>query len=121
MAAIVTVNEGDIEHGGGSFFIVTGTIAFSGSYSATEALSFAVQNLPVTKAPKHVHIYGLAGYVYTYQRAATAPNAANGEVQVWHADYDAVADGALIEIPVAAYPAGVSGDTVRFMAVFERE
>lgn len=90
--------------------LAVGTFTASGSY-ATGGDTIAWANLAgTTKAPLIVLATGKAGYVYSYDLAAT-------KLLTFYGNYDA-ADGPLIEIPAAAYPAGVTGDVIQFVAVF---
>lgn len=54
-------------------------------------------------------VVGIAGYTYEYSKAS-------GKLLIRYNDNDAGADGPAIELPAAATPAGVTGDTVKFLA-----
>lgn len=91
----------------GSLLHVFGTITPSGSYvTGGEVPSWTA--LPTRKNPFYVHIDGKAGYVYTYDYA-------NSKVMVFQC---AAAANPMGQIPAAAYPGGVTGDTISFYAVF---
>lgn len=65
-----------------------------------------------TKTPIWVDIVGEGGYVYQYDYGA---DATAGKVKIFQ---QSAATSALTEIPAAAIPAGVSGDTIHFKAQF---
>ena len=95
----------------------TGTIAASSTYATPgDTLDLRNEFLPSSQVPVHVEIHGEAGFIYNYTPGA---DLSDGKVQTRYADYDAVADGALIEIPDAAYPAGVTGDTIRIYGILQ--
>lgn len=90
--------------------LAVGTFTASSSYSTGgDSISWA-NAAGTTKAPLFVVASGKAGYVYEYDLA-------NAKLMTFYGNYDA-ADGPLIEIPASTYPAGVSGDTITFFAVF---
>lgn len=99
----------------GKFAIMTGTIVFSGSYATGgDTLSLTGLQIPGTVAPRAVFVTGQAGYMYQY----TGTTRSNGKVKV----YVATTSGAnipLAEHTAAAYAAGVTGDTVTILVLFD--
>ena len=96
---------------------LVGTIAASSSYvTGGDTLDLSDDLLPSQEVPVAMEIHGEAGFVYNY---IPGTDLSDGKVMTRYADYDAVADGALIEIPAAAYPAGVTGDTIRAKGVIK--
>ena len=89
---------------------VTGTLAFSGNY-VTDGEVPTFPGLRSSKAiADDIRIEGIAGYKYEY-------NYANGKVLVRQS---AAASNPMSQLSAAAYPAGVTGDTVRFRASFKK-
>lgn len=88
--------------------IETGTIVFAGNYVAGGEVLSLPKPAGVQRPPTFVLIQGIAGFKYEY-------NPANAKVLVRQS---AGAAAAMAEIAVAAYPAGVTGDTVTYMAFF---
>jgi hypothetical protein len=110
MAAAVTITK-QRDFGQGMF--VFGTIVFSGNYpTGGEAMDLTTLGAKTTKQPDFVDISGKAGFVYSYDFA-------NKKVMVF-CNTAGGANGALGEHTAAAYAAGVSGDTVNFMAVMPK-
>lgn len=97
---------------------VTGTLVFSGNYvNNGDTLNFSgavMEFLRTTQHPVHVEINGIAGYDYKFNRGATP---ATGLVVVRQC---AAAGAPLAQIAAAGYPAGVTGDTVRFYAILRK-
>ena len=97
----------------GQGFVFVGSLALTGNY-ATGGIDISdfITSLPVTEAPFHMVFTGKAGYQYEYDVAAkkllirqqTDPAAAGG------------ANIPLVELAAAALPAGVTGDTIQFVA-----
>lgn len=82
--------------------LVTGTIDFDSSYpTGGEAIS-----LPLNEV-KGMLIENKAGYVFQYDRT-------NKKILAYYADYDAVADGALIQVPDTTNLSALTG--VAFLA-----
>lgn len=106
----------------GKMIHVIGTISFSGSYSTggdtfdlTASLVDArpgFTGMQTNKQPEYVDIAGKAGFVYTYDMA-------NKKIMVY-TNTAGGANNALGEHTAAAYAAGVTGDTVKFYAIFPR-
>src|SRR5574343_1122090 len=88
---------------------VVGIITASGSYSASgDTLDLSKIPGITNRKPDFVDIKGIAGYYYEY-------DAANGKV--W--DRQSAGSAApMAEISATTYPAGVSGDTIRFLAIW---
>jgi len=93
---------------------VIGTITASGNYvTGGDTLNFTNPKIKSSKVPDIVTIHGRAvGPAYLYQFVCGTTQA-NGKMIV--AD---VATGA--ELAAAPYPAGVTGDTIEFHAVFKK-
>ena len=92
----------------GSLLHVFGTITPSGSYvTGGEAPSWTA--LPTRKNPLYVHVGGKAGHNYAYDYA-------NAKIMVFQGG--AAVSNPEAQIPAAAYPGGVTGDTISFYAVF---
>ncbi len=101
----------------GKILHAIGDVTPSGSYSTGgDAFSFA--NLPEVKAqqvnpPLEVTVRGLAGYVYSYKEGN---NRDDGALFV----HESGADGsALDELGEADYPSAVTGDDIRYHALFK--
>lgn len=100
---------------GGAGFIVHGDITASGNYAAGgEVLAPALAALhPTNKEPDYVDINSQAGFVYQYNfttkkmmvRGQEPTNAGAGVM-------------ALTELAAAAYPAGITGDVISFIAIW---
>jgi len=102
--------SGTLTVGAGNY--AAGGIAFKAVLEAAlAALAFGTPGF-VDRAftIQHIIINGIAGYHYEYSKAS-------GKVLFRYADYDAGADGPLIEIPNGATPGGITGDTISFLAV----
>lgn len=65
------------------------------------------------KDPLWVDARGKAGFVYAYDKATK-------KLMTFFGDNNNAADGPLVELPAAAYPAGVTGDVIDFYAVGKR-
>ena len=91
----------------GKFYRAFGTIAASGSYATGgDALSFVgVVPVPNANKPAIVWVGGLNGYGYGY-------NKATGKIKVTTTSNTELAAG--------AYPAGITGDTIIFEALFPK-
>jgi len=104
--ALVPTLSGDWLGSIGSLRIVTGTLAFDASYpTGGEPLTPATLGLGV------IHFLIAepnSGYVFTYDYA-------NQKLLAYYADYDAVADGPLIQFPDATSLAALTA--VKFMAI----
>lgn len=81
-----------------------GTLAFSGNYVAGGEVPSGFNKPGTTKDPYEVHIVGQGTHDYKYDRAT-------GKIKVFLAG---------VEIAAAAYPAGVTGDTVRYEAEYPK-
>lgn len=97
---------------------VQGTLTASDSYATPgDTVDFSGQpDIYSAEPPVELFVQGESGFVY---RSVIGAALNNSKLKVLQADYDAAADGPLIEIPDAAYPAGVTGDTIRFYAIFK--
>ena len=99
-----------------------GTIAISASPATYQnlanggmVLNFTATGLPVQQTAQFVEIYGIAGFIYPYVPGTTA---ANGYFGIFESAGSAAA---LAELSNgASIPAGVSGDTIRFHAIFRK-
>lgn len=96
----------------GQALAVVGTLTASGNYAAGgDAPSWASSLIKSTKAPYCVFLSGIAGFVYVWDRAAG---------KVWTYTSGANAQDPLAELSAGAYPAGVTGDTITFLALFPK-
>ena len=86
-----------------------GTIAASGTYLTPrgEPLSFANPEVKSSRIPDHVEIHGQTGFDYKY-----VPNTdiTDGQMAVFLGGIEAVA---------GAYPGGVTGDIIKYHAIFK--
>jgi hypothetical protein len=122
MALAVTVNQIDAP-AGSQFVEAYGTLTFSGNYaSGGEAIAWAGlgtqgAQIPSSQAPIQVYVQsqGGSGWLYGW-------NAGTAKVQVFGQHPTNATTGiiALEELAAAAYPSGVTGDTVTFLAVFKK-
>ena len=88
--------------------MVIGAITASGSYTTGgEALALTTLS-GLNRAPAKVEIVGKAGYKYEW-------DAANAKMLTRQC---AAASNPMAEISAAAYPAGVTGDTITFTAYY---
>jgi hypothetical protein len=116
MAATATIASAKHLSKDASLEVISFPLVFSGSYvnnGDTLDLS-ALPFLGLARVPLEVRIKSLAGYVYFYDQGTTA---ANGKVRV-HVNTSAGANLPLPQHTVAAYNAGVTGDTVTCVAYF---
>lgn len=81
-----------------------GTIVFSGNYAA-DGEAVVIPKPGTTKAPYTVRISGISGHQYLYDPTTT-------KVKIL------TAPG--VELAAAAYPAGVTGDTITYDAEFPK-
>lgn len=102
--------------GGDAAYNVMGTIAISaspGTYpTGGYTLSLADPLIKASRLPLMVIVQGLAGYVYVFVPGTTI---ANGTLKVLTG---AAAQSALTEFTAGATPAAVSGDTIKFWAIW---
>jgi hypothetical protein len=95
----------------GQGVLVVGRITASGSYAASgDAVDFSTVVGLTNRRPDFVIITGIAGFIYQY-------DIANKKMWV-RCNTAGGADNALGEHSVGAYAAGVTGDTIIFMAVW---
>jgi hypothetical protein len=91
-------------------FIYTGKLTPSGNYAlGGEVVPFRGK-MPTTKQPVFVDVRGKAGYVYEYDYA-------NDKLLVRQ---EGAAAAPAVELAAAAYPAGVTGDDIRFTATYPK-
>lgn len=115
MAIAVTVSD---KWDDGKRLHAVGTLAFSGSYATGgDTLSFAGL-VPASRAPVLVQVEGMAGFHYEVNLGSAINNS---KVLVRGQEPTNATAGviALTQLAAAAYPAGVTGDTVRFYAIFK--
>ncbi len=115
MAIAVTVTD---KWDDGKRLHVIGTLAFSGNYATGgDTLSFAGK-VYASRAALAVQVQGIAGFVYEVSLGTTI---ANNLVLVRGQEPTNATAGviALTQHAAAAYVAGVTGDTVRFHAIFK--
>lgn len=116
MALAITVREKWFD---GQRLHIVGSIAATGNYaSGGDTLSFASGEIKSQKIPDHVDVHGVAGFVYEF---LDGTDNATGKLKVRGQEPTSATAGviALSEIAAAAYPAGVTGDTIRFHAIFK--
>ena len=114
MAAVITKTYGGSATGSVQVFYGTITLSVSDTYvTGGFPLNFTQAGLKATRAPIWVDIQGSSGYVYAYVPGTTA---ANGKIMVRQ---EGTAGGPAGELPAAAFPAGVAGDTINFRAEFK--
>lgn len=108
----VTVKQSGLDKLG---YEVTGKIAVGAGDYATggNTLSFALSDIKAQRLPEIVEIMGQAGFKYEYAPGTTN---ANGKMLIRQ---QSAATSALTELPAAAMPAGVTGDTIVFRAVWK--
>jgi hypothetical protein len=95
----------------GQGIIISGTLTASGSYAASgDALDFSTVSGITNRRPVFVLITGIAGFIYQY-------DIANKKMWV-RCNTAGGADNALGEHSVGAYAAGVTGDTITFLAIW---
>lgn len=113
----VAVNVTNVESGQG-VVRVFGTLTPSGNYVANgDAVDFTKAtglSIPSQSAPISFRVEGAAAYVYKGVKGAI--NACKFVVQ----ETGAALSGALADLAAAAYPAGITGDTITFEAVFPK-
>lgn len=111
---------------------VLGTIAASGNYAAGgDTLSFANPTNPkggtlnVQSIPRQVWIQsqasgGGSGWIYSFRPGTTI---ANAKMQVFGQQPTSATAGVipLSELAAAAYPASITGDTIVFEAIFDKQ
>jgi hypothetical protein len=105
----------------GKGFLVMGTLAVDAASDtyATGGLALGVAEfagkVPVAsgQAPKHLIATGIAGYVYEFKKATN-------RLQIRAQTNAAAEDAPLGELAASAIPAGVSGDTITFIALFDK-
>ncbi len=95
---------------------VIGTLVLSGSYAQNaEALSFANTPLQSTGNVKYLEITGRnSGYLYQYAKGASRDV---GIIRIWQTG--AALSGAFAQLGAGALPAGITGDTLDFYAIFD--
>lgn len=85
-----------------------GTVAFDDSYP-TGGEPFNAESESNFSEVFAVFVASKSGYVFEYVNSATA---ANRKIIAYYSDYDAVADGALIQVPDTTNLATLTGVTV---------
>ena len=91
---------------------VTGSISFSAGNYVTNGVSVTWTGQEFIKsatAPVFVNFWGIAGYVYVW-------DASHASIRIFQS---AAASNPLSELTTAALPGGVTGDTIKFFAVFK--
>jgi hypothetical protein len=115
MAAAFTLTTQNDE---GKLRRAIGTIAFSGSYTATgDTLDLTGKGILASQPPIVGHIRGQAGFQYPFVKGTTL---ANGKVQIRVNDAGG-ANTANGEHTAASVVAGVTGDTVVAEFLFNKE
>lgn len=112
MAIAVTVTD---KWDDGKRLHVIGTLVFSGSYpTGGDTLDFTGK-VPASRAPLLIMVEGKAGFVYGASLGSTI---ANNLVLVL-VEAAVGVNTALAQHTAVAYVAGVTGDTVKFYAIFK--
>lgn len=94
-----------------------GTITASGSYvSGGDPLSF-IGKLHGGRNLEFLMVIGESGFLYRWVKGT---DLSDGKLIVMQGDNNNASDGPAIELPVAAYPGGVSGDTIRYHAQYKQ-
>ena len=103
----------------GNLYIVLGTVNFSAApdtyVTGGNTCSFAIPRIKATRVPFFVQFQEASGYYYVYVPGTTS---ANGTIRVYVQGTGAQAPAGELT-GGAAIPAGVSGDSIRFMAMFD--
>jgi hypothetical protein len=96
-------------HGGLQGIMISGQITASGSYAASgDALDFSTIAGITNRRPDFVLVTGIAGFIYAYDIA---------NKKLWcYCNTAGGANTALGEVSAGAYPAGITGDTITFLA-----
>jgi hypothetical protein len=114
-AVVSVVDQRSTWHDGSKYFVL-GNIAVGASpltyVTGGIAMSFFIPLIKASRTPIIVLITGQSGYVYQY---VPGTDASLGLLKIFQ---QSAATSALTEIPASAVPAGVSGDTINFMAIF---
>jgi len=93
----------------GKKVFVVGTIVASGSYATGgDTINFTSLGIPSSQGAFWVKFNSLNGYGYTFAPGTTQ---ANGKVRINTASNT--------ELGAGAYPAGITGDTIVYFALFE--
>lgn len=115
-AATVTVTDERFTFSFGNKYRALGSITISASpavyVTGGIAMNFLVPLIKATRTPLVVYVQGQSGYIYSYIPGA---DASAGLLKIFQ---QSAATSALTEIPASAIPAGVSGDTITFDALF---
>lgn len=107
MALAVTITDHWTD---GKRIHVIGSIVASGNYVANgDTLNLASTEIKSASLPEFVMVKGVSGYTYDYVAGTTQ---ANGKLK----SYSAYAT----ELAAGAYPAGNTGDTIKFYAIFPK-
>ena len=118
MALSITINN--LDQATDSFY-VRGSLSASGSYtSGGDTLDFSGKgDLPVSTPPRDVFIHGTSGFVYEFVRGTSL---ANNKMILRGQQPTSATSGviALSEMASGAYPSGVTGDTITFLAIFDK-
>ena len=94
-----------------------GTITASGNYvSGGDPLSF-IGKLHGGRNLEFLSVIGESGFLYRWVKGT---DLSDQKLIVMQGDNDLGADGPAVELPVAAYPGGVSGDTIRYHAQYKQ-
>ncbi len=111
MAIAVTITD---RWNDGKRLHVSGTLGFSGNYATGgDTLDFTGK-VTASRAPVDLSVDGQAGFKYNAVKGTTI---ANNKVKVFQTG--AAVSSPFAELAAAAYPAGVTGDTVGFQAIFK--
>lgn len=120
MADSVATPTVTAQHMEGGKYHVYGTVAIGADpleyATGGIAMSFLQAAIKATRTPIFVTVIGIAGFIYEY---VFGTDASDGLLMIRAQTNAAAEDAPLGELAVAAIPAAVSGDTIKFHAVFE--
>lgn len=106
-ASVITTTITKAWGNAGAYHVIGSFAVAAGDYVAEGlTVSMVGTNLKATKPPTFMTINSRNGYVYDYVAGTTA---ANGKIKIL---------ASTTEASVAATPAGVTGDTITFYAMF---
>jgi len=111
MAVTATVTKRYNAFGG---LIVVGKLAFSGNYATGGDTVSLAGLVPTSKLPAAVLVQGQGGGVFGWVDGTTL---ANAKVKVF-VEQAVGTNSLLVEHTAVAYVAGITGDTVKFVAFF---
>ncbi len=103
-----------------SAYHVLGTLSITASTAVYVAGGIAMNlnqsNIKASRTPIQVTVMGIAGYIYEY---VAGTDNSNGKLMIRAQTASASAGDPLGELAASAIPAGVSGDTINFEAIYK--